>query len=727
MMPIARFQLEDGRIARFEVPEGTTADQAQVMMSEYIANQGAQSRPVQEEQSLEPSDKSLISKVGGTLSAIPEMFTGSERKTELTERLPELQESGILAGENQAKVAAISPALLTSINPNEIAKIITSNFPNVGVTYNKDGKGKVFPVLVNNETGAATVINKPGMSGLDVLQGLGMAAALTPAASGATATRAGLTQLAAKGAATQTAIEGVQAASGGEFNPTDIAVTAAALPAGQALGEKVLAPTAARAGQAIKESVKGAFRGGEQGRVNLANAIADFAEIGVTPTVGQGTGSPLRQGLENMSSRVLGGGRIKEVVRRTAEQMRGRLQEVADRLSTTSGATDVGRVIRAGITGPGGFIERFNARQGLLWREVDDIVGDAASSDISNTSRVLGNLVRDDAFGAALNNPVLARVRDVIGRTIGQTRINNVTQMRETVSTIPYSDLRSLRSQIGEMLSSRDLVSDIPRAQLKRLYGALSEDVRQVARQAGAISQFNRANNFTRAGHNRIDDFLQPLVNKSDLSKITQAVARGGEGKQTLNAIKRSLTPEQWQEVSSHVIRNLGRASSGQQGAEGVNFSVAKFLTDWDKLGPSRKILFSGSRELNNYSNNLNRIARAAERFKEAAKEMANPSGTGQFTANVGAVSGGAASLATGNLPAFGVIMGLISANKGASTLMTNPRFVQWLASTTQSNLSTQIPKLTAIAANQGLEVEIDQLIGDLSQSGLNQAESKVE
>lgn len=35
-MPIARFQLEDGRIARFEVPEGTTPEQAQQMMSSYV-------------------------------------------------------------------------------------------------------------------------------------------------------------------------------------------------------------------------------------------------------------------------------------------------------------------------------------------------------------------------------------------------------------------------------------------------------------------------------------------------------------------------------------------------------------------------------------------------------------------------------------------------------------------------------------------------------------------
>ena len=36
-MPIARFEMPDGRIARFEVAEGTTPEQAQAMIAEQIA------------------------------------------------------------------------------------------------------------------------------------------------------------------------------------------------------------------------------------------------------------------------------------------------------------------------------------------------------------------------------------------------------------------------------------------------------------------------------------------------------------------------------------------------------------------------------------------------------------------------------------------------------------------------------------------------------------------
>jgi len=45
-MPIAKFQMPDGRVARFEVPEGTTPEQAQAQFQQFVASQ--QPQPQQE-------------------------------------------------------------------------------------------------------------------------------------------------------------------------------------------------------------------------------------------------------------------------------------------------------------------------------------------------------------------------------------------------------------------------------------------------------------------------------------------------------------------------------------------------------------------------------------------------------------------------------------------------------------------------------------------------------
>jgi len=129
-----------------------------------------------------------------------------------TQGFPEIQESGILYGEEGG--AALVPALLSATDPNEIAQIISSNYPDIATQYQKAPDGNVYPVLTNRKTNAKTVINRPGISGLDVMQGLGLLATYTPAGKATT-----LASSAIKAGLTGTALEGVQAVSGGEFDP----------------------------------------------------------------------------------------------------------------------------------------------------------------------------------------------------------------------------------------------------------------------------------------------------------------------------------------------------------------------------------------------------------------------------------------------------------------------------------------------------------------------------
>lgn len=45
-MPVARFQMPDGRVGRFEVPDGTSPEQATKLIGEHLSSQGAPSDPV---------------------------------------------------------------------------------------------------------------------------------------------------------------------------------------------------------------------------------------------------------------------------------------------------------------------------------------------------------------------------------------------------------------------------------------------------------------------------------------------------------------------------------------------------------------------------------------------------------------------------------------------------------------------------------------------------------
>jgi len=153
-------------------------------------------------------DKSFLSTVG-------EFFTGSDRETQATRDLPEIGQGGLLFGEDKLKAAAITPALLTATNPEEMGQILSSNFSNIGVTSDK--KGNLF--ARNNTTGASVVLNKPGVSQIDIMQGLGIAAAFTPAGRAA-----GLVKTGVAAGATSAGIEALQALSGGEFDASQVVI-----------------------------------------------------------------------------------------------------------------------------------------------------------------------------------------------------------------------------------------------------------------------------------------------------------------------------------------------------------------------------------------------------------------------------------------------------------------------------------------------------------------------
>ncbi len=190
----------------------------------------------------------------GFVKGISDFFTGDDRETRATRDLPELGKGGLLSGEDPLTIAKVSPILLTATNPAEIGRILSSSFENVRIQ--EDEKGNL--IAANNKTGQRVIINKPGLSQLDILQGLGVAATFFPAAkiagaipAGARLTSGAIAKQAAKGAATAGATEALlqsgQKSLGGEFDTADIALSA-----GLGAGAEVIAPLARKFTDAVK-------------------------------------------------------------------------------------------------------------------------------------------------------------------------------------------------------------------------------------------------------------------------------------------------------------------------------------------------------------------------------------------------------------------------------------------------------------------------------------------
>ena len=265
-------------------------------------------------------------------------------------------------------------------------------------------------------------------------------------------------------------------------------------------------------------------------------------------------------------------------------------------------------------------------------------------------------------------------------------------------------------SRIGEKLTSNDLISDVPRAQLKRLYGAISEDMKTAAQNSGALNDFNRANNYWKSGVNRIDDFLEPLAKKAAPEDIFIAATKGREGATTIRAVMKGLQPTEKETVAAAVLKRMGKATPGNQNELSDVFSTETFLTNWARMSPeSRSALFSGSKKLEQYGKNIDQIAKTARIIREGSKALANPSGTASQSANIGA-----GMLAAGGIidPKFlAVAATAFVSNNALARLMTSPKFVRFLAESTRiptKRLPGLITRLDANIQNEPLQTQKD-------------------
>jgi hypothetical protein len=155
----------------------------------------------------------------GFFASISDYISGSSATTPSIEQLPTIMDGGFLEGESLATAAKIAVATMLTNDPNEIANIIQKQMPSVKVVYNKDGKGEIYPILVN-KNGMTAIIDKPGIDLMNIAQFTGQAAAFMAGGPGKNI----LTSIALD-ATREAVIQGYQSSVGGEFDTGDVLVS----------------------------------------------------------------------------------------------------------------------------------------------------------------------------------------------------------------------------------------------------------------------------------------------------------------------------------------------------------------------------------------------------------------------------------------------------------------------------------------------------------------------
>lgn len=438
-------------------------------------------------------------------------------------------------------------------------------------------------------------------------------------------------------------------------------------------------------------TIRTALRGGPRSRARLEQSVQDFGALGTSPSVAQGTGSTGRAIIERAFSTVPGGMQVTNRVVKQQQRRVGKfVTRLADGVAPRADPTTAGQTIQKGIDD---FLGRFRVRARALYGRLGSFIPADSRVSVGNTLGTLDN-VTAPIPGAENVSGELLNTR--LGRIAEGFRVDAAD------GTVPFSALQGLRTRVGEMLGSKELIDDIPRGQLKQVYAAMTRDMAVAARAAGpgAVRALNNANRFYGANITKVDDFLRPLANKNLPEDAFRLATRGRDGATQIKAVRSSLTKQQWNVVASAVLKRLGRARSSAQDDLGETFSTETFLTNWNTLDKTAKdALFKGVGP--SLRKDLDKIARVASKIRESGTVLANPSGSAAAGINAATILLGAMGALQGNVAAVSSLGIVISGSALAQKALTNPRFVGWLAKATEipvERLPGHLVRLTSVA-----------------------------
>ena len=507
------------------------------------------------------------------------------------------------------------------------------------------------------------------------------------------------------GASTGTPMGNALATNVGGALSSQVAAENGAGPGGQLLSGMVGGTVANGARWGLAESVKHMMRGGEEGRQLTEDNIRTFNDAGTEPTVGQATERRGPRAAESILSKTPGAaGVMANKANEEAAQIGGKMDQLAGSLSNASGAEQAGASITRGITGEGGFKDQFKAKQEQLYGALDAQIAPDAKVSVSNTYDALQKLNADIPGAPALSRFFKNAKIQGIGSALESDTSQPSSLLQDLKGqTLPYEAVRKLRTLVGEAIADAGPNSDIPRSKWRPLYAALSQDLGSAAESAGPAAQqaWSRATTYTRAGMSRLDA-IDHVINASGGPEGVYNAAMSGtkDGATTLRAVMQSLPPESQADVTATVMRRMGLAKAGQQNADGSKFSTETFLTNWNNLSePAKQTLFS--RYGSGFSRSMDQVAKVAANLREGSKVYANPSGTGGASAGLVALGTLLGAAARGDVATAGTILTGAGASNLSARLMTNPRFVNWLATTTKAPPQS-LPSLTMQLAQNG-------------------------
>lgn len=406
-------------------------------------------------------------------------------------------------------------------------------------------------------------------------------------------------------------------------------------------------------------------------------AVQTFKELGIEPTLADVSNSA---GLQNFVKDIpIAGKPITEALQKQVNKITNQIQEVV----ASKGGTykQAGKEI---LKAADNIIEKSKLRDQQLYGKVDEFIPAETPITMNNTFKALQD--RKVQITSSVSGGKVAGYNKFI------TDIqNNIAQGKQ----VPYDSLTALRSEVGTSLQGK--LEPQERSALNKIYTGLTNDIKdniqktdldKIGKQS-ALQAWEKANTSHRLRTRFIQENIQPLLDKGTPEEVYKfATSQSKIGGTKIGQIMRSLNEPQKDFIRATFVKDLGLAQKGAQSAKADVFSPQKFMAEYSilKKNGTEKAIFTPE-QVTAY-NRLNKVVELTKNTEQTGK-------SNQLLQAIGLGSVGFSTGGLGLIPAIGG--GRISAN-----LMTNPKFINWLAVTTQTTpkeLPKQINRLSSIAA----------------------------
>jgi hypothetical protein len=395
------------------------------------------------------------------------------------------------------------------------------------------------------------------------------------------------------------------------------------------------AGTSAAVGTALK--VPGVVAGALGSRAaDVAQNVDRFDRLGLTPSLAETSPSRGTQQVSKALAGTLLGGPIAKRAAGTLSDLGGVVSDTADQIAGGQAPSrfDLGQLLKSGLEN---FRERFKEQSDDNYDAVKAIVPKDTMVDMNDTVNAMRGPVNQfpnaPGLGEALSSPKLAKWA-------------NILSLPDNLGSQPlsFAEAHAMRARIGDLMNAKPgEITDLPTGDLKQVYGALSESMKNALGEGTPERKaWDDAYNFYKQGRSTIDNVIQPLLNKPSgenmVDTIQNMVKQNGVGVQT---VRNSLEPDDWDKVAGYMFSNLGQARPGEAGASGQAFSINKFLTDFNTLrqNPEAFNAAFGGTKYEPLAQRYQDIADIADQAKKSG-EFVNRSQSANVGANLGIIGG---------------------------------------------------------------------------------------